>query len=214
MHLTAQEQQQINRLVAEVEAASGAQLVIAVIGKADSYPEIPWKAFALGVAAAGSLLAMAAFLGFYELPAHAAVFASMILLGCGLACAATTIFVPAFARAYLDRLRAEVEVGQYARAMFIDRAMSETPAHIGVLILMSLFERQVAIVPDTGVREHLSDAHLDAVRAKMIPLLAGGRIAAAAEMALTMIGELLEGKLDRSAGGNALPTSLVQERGS
>jgi hypothetical protein len=41
MHLSEQEQQQINRLVAEVEAASGAQLVVAVIGKADSYPEIP-----------------------------------------------------------------------------------------------------------------------------------------------------------------------------
>ena len=41
MHLTEQEQQEINGLVAEVEAASGARFVVAVIGKADAYPEIP-----------------------------------------------------------------------------------------------------------------------------------------------------------------------------
>ena len=52
MHLTEQEQQQINELVAEVEAKSGARMPVAVIGKADAYPEIPWKAFAVGAAVA------------------------------------------------------------------------------------------------------------------------------------------------------------------
>ena len=52
MHLTEQEQRQINELVAEVEAKSGARMPVAVIGKADAYPEIPWKAFAVGAAVA------------------------------------------------------------------------------------------------------------------------------------------------------------------
>lgn len=48
MHLMEQEQRQINELVAEVEAKSGAQVRIAVIGTADTFPEIPWKALAVG----------------------------------------------------------------------------------------------------------------------------------------------------------------------
>lgn len=47
--------------VAEVEKRTGVQIVVAVIEKSDSYPELPWKAFALGAAVAGlavSLYAM------------------------------------------------------------------------------------------------------------------------------------------------------------
>ena len=214
MHLTQQEQQQINRLVAEVEAASGAEVVVAVIGKADAYPEIPWKAFALGAAMAGSLIAMAGLLGAEGAPQLTVALASMILLGCGMTCAAATIFMPAIARLFLDGLRAEVEVGQYARAMFLERDMSQARGRAGVLIVMSLFERQVAIVADAGVREYLTDAQVDAVSAKMIPLLAGRHVVAAAEQGLRMIEQLLHGKLDPPVAGHTLADVLVQERGS
>ena len=50
MRLSAKEQQEINELAQQFEQASGAQAVAAVVGKADDYPDIPWKAFALGVA--------------------------------------------------------------------------------------------------------------------------------------------------------------------
>jgi uncharacterized membrane protein len=129
-------------------------------------------------------------------------------------CAAVTIFVPAIARLFLDDLRAAVEVGQYAHAMFLDRDMCQTQGRVAVLILMSLFERRAAIVADAGVREYLTDAQADIVSAQMIPLLADGRIVAAAERGLRMIVQLLHGKLDRPAAGNALADALVQERGS
>ena len=213
MHLTEQEQQQINRLVAEVEAASGAQLVVAVVAKSDTYPEIPWKAFALGVATAGTLIAVAGLLHTDWSPRHAVALATMILLGCGMTFGAATIFVPALARLFLDDLRAALEVRQYAHAMFLDRGIFQTQGRVGVLILMSLFERRAAIVADAGVREYLTDAQVDAVSAKMIPLLATGQVAAAAEMGLRTIEQLLRGKLDRSAH-NALADTLVQECGS
>ena len=50
MRLSAKEQQEIKALAQQFEQASGAQAVAAVVGKADDYPDIPWKAFALGVA--------------------------------------------------------------------------------------------------------------------------------------------------------------------
>ena len=41
------EQQEINELAQQFERATGAQVVAAVVGKADDYPDIPWRAFAL-----------------------------------------------------------------------------------------------------------------------------------------------------------------------
>src|SRR5687767_10895581 len=48
MPVSEKEQQQINSLVARFEAATGIQAVAAVVAKADAYPEIPWKAYAIG----------------------------------------------------------------------------------------------------------------------------------------------------------------------
>ena len=48
MPVSDKEQQQINRLVAQFETDTGIQAVAAVVRKADAYPEIPWKAYAIG----------------------------------------------------------------------------------------------------------------------------------------------------------------------
>jgi len=214
MHLTEQEQQEINRLVAEVEAASGAQFVVAVIGKADAYPEIPWKAFALGVTSAASLVATAAFLRGNWPMLDSVLAALTITLGSGLACALASIFVPAIARVFLDTLRAEGEVEQYGHALFLDRRMFETRERIGVLILISRFERRPAIVTDVGIRRHLADAELEAIVSEMVLLLSRGHVVGATEAALRRMGQLLHGRLQRSASTDELAEALVQERGA
>ena len=52
MQLTGQERTIIATRVAAIEARTGAQAITAVVGKSDSYPEAPWKAFAHGAGAA------------------------------------------------------------------------------------------------------------------------------------------------------------------
>lgn len=103
MRLSEQEQSQINELVADVEAKSGAQVVVAVIGKADAYPEIPWKAFALGTAVAALLVILDDLLHPNWASLHSAVFDVVVILGAGAACGLAAIFAPPFARLFLDR---------------------------------------------------------------------------------------------------------------
>jgi uncharacterized membrane protein len=57
MPVSEKEQQQINSLVRRFEAETGIEAVAAVVGKADAYPEIPWKAYAIG-SAFGALAAV------------------------------------------------------------------------------------------------------------------------------------------------------------
>jgi uncharacterized membrane protein len=52
MHLTPQEGDAVEARIAHVETRTGVQVVTAVVGRCDGYPEIVWKAFALGIAAA------------------------------------------------------------------------------------------------------------------------------------------------------------------
>jgi len=51
--LTDKESNSLEKRIAEVEKKTGAQIVLAVVGRSDSYAEIPWKVFALAVSMTG-----------------------------------------------------------------------------------------------------------------------------------------------------------------
>jgi putative membrane protein len=214
MQMAQQEQQQINELVAQAEAKSGAQVLIVIVAKADAYPEIPWKAFAIAAAFAGLLTAAAAFFRPDWSSAHSG-FEAAVILGAGVMFALITIFAPPFARLFLYRPRSEAEVRQYAQTVFLERGVFATRERVGVLLLIARFERAVVILPDIGVRQHLSAAQIEAVIAEMKPLLAQQRIAAVCEAGLSALATLLHDRLVRPAtAGNELPDAPVRERGA
>ena len=214
MDLTEQEQQQINELVAEVEAKSGAQVLIAVIGKADAYPEIPWKAFAVGAAAAALFVVVEKLLHPDWASLQSVVFDLLVVLGAGAALGLLTIFAPPLGRLFLDRLRAETEVRQYAQAMFVEHGVFQTHNRIGVLVLVSLFERKVIILPDAGIQRHVTGEQIKSVIAQMTLLLDERRIVAAARAGLTALATLLHDKLPREdVHRNELADGVLQERG-
>src|SRR6185503_18772159 len=103
-YLTADEAASLDSLVVRLESATGVQVVPAIVGKADTYPEVPWTA-----------------------AAHA-----LVVLGIGAVCALLAAFVPAVARLLLYRRRAEVEVRQYAESLFLRRTLSATRARTGL----------------------------------------------------------------------------------
>jgi putative membrane protein len=177
MHLAEQEQQQINELVAQAETKSGAQVLVVIVAKADAYPEIPWKAFAIAAAFAGFLVVAAALVRPDSSGVHIG-FETAVILGTGATFALIAIFAPPFARLFLHRVRAEAEVRQYAQAVFLERGVFETRERVGVLLFLACFERKAVILPDIGIRRHLSAAQIDAVIAEMKPLLERQRIAA------------------------------------
>jgi putative membrane protein len=215
MYLTQQEQQQINELVAEVEAATGAQVLATVIGKADSYPEIPWRAFASGAVIAAFSVVVMDWLRPGWISTHSAIFDTMAILGTAATLSLLTIFSPPVARLFLDRLRADTEAKQYAQSMFLEREVFHTRQRIGALLLVSQFERAVVILSDEGIRSRVNEAELHQVIAHMTPLLARGETAAALRAGLQAFkARLLEkGFGSNPADTDEITTSLVQEKG-
>jgi putative membrane protein len=212
--LTDQERTQLDRRVAEAEKRTGAQIVLAVIERSDTYAELPWKAFALGAAAAGLGTALFDQLQPGWNSGFAVLFAVVSMLATGAACALLCVALPKFARFFIDAHRAEVEVRQYAQSLFISREVFATRGRTGLLLLVSMFERQVVLLPDTGLGKRLSREAMQAIVARMTPALGAGQVGRALENGLKGLEENLAAT---AAGGtleNELPNSIVEEEGS
>jgi putative membrane protein len=213
MLLNPEERRRVDESVAALEARTGAQVVAAAIGKSDNYPEIPWKAFALGAAvtALARLLFDAARPDWVS--GHATLLDAVLILGIGAALALLTIRWHGLARLFLHGTRAESEVLQHARELFLRREIFATPMRHGILVLVSVFERRVVILPDSGLQAILTAADLDPVIATMTPLLAQGRLVDALCKGVSALEKLLAARGLHPTGneGAGLADDVIEE---
>ncbi|MBN1541841.1 TPM domain-containing protein [candidate division KSB1 bacterium] len=201
----------LNELIAQTEKRTGAQMVLACVDRCDSYPELPWKAFAFGAALSGFLFLFLQLLFSYR--AAPVLLAIMVTLAGGAVFALLTILLPQFARWFLSAHRIESEVKQYAQALFLEHELFATRSRKGILLLVTLFERRIEILPDRGLGHQLTDQNLRGVLDEMIPLLKRAKIYLAFEVGLEQLGGLME---PAAAGSeeNELPDQIIEEKGA
>ena len=203
MVLTHAESAAIEAHVRAIEERTGVQVVTAVIGKADSYAELPWMAFALGATLAGLFIAIADALYPAWATSQVVLANTLTILGAGGVSALLAIFVPAYARLYLTNTRRDTEVRHYAQSLFLRRELFKTRARNAVLILVARFERKVEILADTGLHDAIVSAEWRKVILRMTPLLRQGHCAAALEAGLTALEDIVGRsglKLEAGAG--------------
>jgi len=210
--LTENDRSQLQGLIAETEKHTRTQIVLAVIQRSDSYAELPWKAFALGASLAG-LLVLILNLPFYDWnPQMTALTSVVITLGIGAALALLTVLIPGFAKWFLSEERADVEVRQYAQSQFLDRELFATSNRTGILLMISLFERKIVILPDKGLDNHLSLESLQRIIAVMTPLLKQKQINLAFTTGLEKLSQIL-GSAVKGSGKDELPDEIIEEKG-
>jgi putative membrane protein len=216
MILSKTEADAVKALITALEARTGAQVVTAVIGKADAYVELPWKAFALGAALAGLGVVIADWLRPDWLTAYAALLHVLAILGAAAASALVAIFVPAYARLFLRTTRRDSEVRHYAESLFLRRKLFKTQSRNGILVLVSVFERKVEILADSGLHDRVGDPDWRTVIARMTPHLAAGRPAEALRQGLERLEELLvaKGLHGTPVQKNELADRPIEERGA
>jgi len=215
--LTYEEKQQLLARVATFESATGVQLVTAMLPRCDDYPEIPWKAFAAGVAL-GTLAEVLALLvpGFDVLRALTGPSAEMALvlaLGAGLVFGGITIAVPPVARLFLSAARADGEMRQAAQALFLENELFNTGTRTGVLMLIAAFEHRVVVLADRGLRAQLPDGALDEVVTAMTEALRSGTKSAAFVAGINKLEAILRAQGFTGRGErNSLPDHLDSHR--
>lgn len=201
----------IETRVAEIERRTGAQIVTALVPRSDDYPELGWKAFALGAAIA-ALVVVVLDVAYPDWMSSYAVWSNVTpILGVGAASALLVFALPAYARLYLNRVRSAGEVRQRAQQMFIERQLFKTRAHNGILLMASVFERRVELLADIGFRGRIDEAEWQRVVAAMTPQLANARPAEALLQGLAAIESLLTSKgFVGAAADNELPDRPIE----
>jgi putative membrane protein len=214
MHRTIDEQkrQELDRRVAEAERRTGAEIVLAVAQRCDSYPELPWKAFALGAAVTGLAACARDTLHPSWMSGAAVLLAVTATLAAGAACALLCVLLPGFARIFLDRHRAEAETLQHARSLFVSRNLASTKGRTGVLLLVGLFERRVVVLPDAGIAARLDAAATARIASVMTSAMRLSGVAGSLEAGLARLEEALAATSPgASAGTDELPNRLIEE---
>ena len=216
MTLTEQEQQQINTLVRRFETQTGIEAVAAVVGRCDAYPEIPWKAYALG-SSLGALAVLVYPGAFADWGVESSLaFDAMAVLGCGAALALLAAFIPPLGRFFLERTRAEAEVRQYALGIFLERQLFRTRERRAALLLVSRYERAAVVLPDAGVTHHAPAEGIEHVTRAMQAALASDGLTRAFEVGFDELRTLVQrhGFVAAPPSGNELDDAIVTEKGA
>jgi putative membrane protein len=205
----------IDAAIARVEARTGVQIVTAVVGKADTYAELPWMAFALGVSLAALAVVALDWARPDWLGAHVALAAAVTVLAAGGGSALLAIFVPAYARLFLRTSVRDLEVRHYAQSLFLRRELFKTRSRNCVLILVCKFERKVEILPDAGLYGRIATEDWSRVVAAMTPLLRDRRSSDALHAGVALAGQILaaRGFAGGTGGANELPDGSIEEQG-
>ena len=216
MHLTDNQNAHVNELARNLELRTGVEFQAAVVGKCDTYPEIPWKAFALGA----SIGALASIVFHLLNPAWLTpwthLFSLAWTLGAGALAAVLTPFWPALARLFLDSQRADTESRQYAQGLFLEQELFRTPQRNAILMLIGLFEHRVVLLPDNGLDSRLKPEQIEAVIGCMRAHLRRGDHFEALASGITRLEVTL-----RATGFEGdpntpdhIPDELIQEKGA
>ena len=211
--LTDKESNSLEKRIAEVEKNTGAQIVLAVVGRSDSYAEIPWKVFALAVSMTGLFIYAFNLLWPGRCSSATVLVSIVFILIIGITAALFSVYFPWFARFFLASHRAETEVRQYAESFFLTNELFSTSYRTGILLLISLFERKVILLPDKGIGGKLSHAEMQKVIEEMKPFLASRQVYHALENGLDVLGKLLVDKNLKESGRNELPDMIIEEKG-
>jgi len=203
----------LDGLIADVEKRTNTQIVLAVIQRSDSYAELPWKAFALGASITGLLVFILNLLSYGWYPRVAVHIAVAGILGGGAVFALLTVFIPGFAKRFLSSVRADVEVRQYAESVFLSRELFATGNRTGILVLVSLFERKVIILPDKGLRDQLTNDVMQGIITAMTRSLMRNEIGRAFESGLEELSHTLETNV-QGKGENELSDEIIEEKGA
>jgi putative membrane protein len=210
--LSEEDRNRLNQSVSEAEKRADCQIVLAVVQRSDNYTELPWKGFALGTAVAGLLLLVANSWLFRWASQIMILFTVAGMLASGGLTALLCVFWPRFAAFFLTAHRAETEVRQYAESLFLSRELFATKRRTGILLLISRFERQVILLPDSGIKARLNETDQQTVIGSMIPMLRSNQVVQALETGVAKLIERL-GSGPMGSHDNELSNEIIEENG-
>lgn len=184
----------VQSAVQRAEKRTAGEIVPVVVARSANYEVATWRGGAVA-----TLLSLAGGLLFFQVyggAGPAGVPALLIVLGAALpigvlgALAAT--FVSSLRRLFVGRAHLDEAVRRRALQFFVQEEVFATRGRTGILLFVSLLERRVEVIGDTGIDERVRADDWDAVAARVQEGMKTGRLTDGFVEAIEMCGRLLE----------------------
>jgi putative membrane protein len=202
----------IEAAVAAAEGKTSGEIVPYVVERSDDYATSPWKGAALG-ALLGPMAAFAVYRwgsiwGFspevwIALPAPIGGALGYLLA-----------LLPPLRRALAGEHLLDARARRRAAAAFLDQEIFRTRQRTGILLFISLFERRVVLLADTGIHQAVQEGAWEEITGKLARGIREGRTGPALVEAIGACGELLKshGVERQSDDQDELPNALRLEK--
>ncbi len=185
-----EEKERIHQAVIAAESKTSGEIVPMVVTASARYTELEL----LGMVVGGTLGTLAAF--YLHDPWGSQL--SLLWPMTGTAAGYLLCLIPQVKRRLLRRRRAEEAVRERSLASFIAEGLHYTRDHTGILIFISLFEREVEVLADQGINEKVPQGTWEEVVRIVSAGLKSGHACDGLCKAVARCGEILSEQFPRS----------------
>jgi putative membrane protein len=196
----------VRAAIADVESRTRGEIVPVVLERSDAHPESVWLCTLCALLVGSALLEK-----YLPWTAPHWLLASQILLGaCGYALAE---LLPDVKRLFVFEARATEMAEEQALQEFHRLGVHKTRDATGVLIFVSLFERRVIVLGDSGIHAKVGDEHWLGVHRAILDGIAHGSLRDGLVAGIKACGDELVKHFPRGeAGANELEDHLIVRR--
>lgn len=203
----------VEKAIGAAEGRTSGEIVPVAVARSDEYPAAVWRGATLGALA--TVLAaegLHSWLGAWGLGAGVWIVLPAVL-GAALGFALASWVLP-IRRLLVSEEEREREVRQRATEAFVAHEVFATRDRTGVLIFLSLFERRVVVLGDSGINARVAPGEWDDIVAGIVAGIKRGQPGQALVEAIHRCGKLLQrqGVERRADDANELPDRLHLER--
>jgi putative membrane protein len=184
-----EDRQTVERAVRDAEQKTSSEIVAYVVARSDGYDETRWKGALLSALLCAPFAAGWARLDPW-IPLEIAVLGPL-LAGASLGWM-LPVWIPTVRRFLAGPHRLARRARQRAVEAFVEREVFGTRERSGILVFLSLFERQVVLLADAGIHAKVEQAHWDAIVAGIVNGIRSGQAGSALAAAIAECGALLE----------------------
>ena len=180
----------IRNAVAEVEKTTSGEVVPYVVGASDDYPETAWKGALFGALVVTAVAAAVHDLGGFWGGSFAVWAALPAAAGAALGFLAPR-WNATVRRALADEQARVRRVQARAEAAFLSEEVFRTRERTGILLFLSLEERRVVVLGDSGINAKVEQREWDETVAEIVSGIKAGQPAAALVAGIRRCGKLL-----------------------
>jgi putative membrane protein len=202
--LSEAEREQVEACVRRVEMNTAAEIVPLIAPSASGYP----RAALAAAVACGLLLAVAVgwFLGGLAVWEFAALFGVGLFAG-----ELLNHSLPVLRKPFLSRREMAFEVDEAAHLAFLSHEIFATRDRTGILVFVSVYERRVRILADSGIAAQVGQETWDQVAVDLVAGIRAGKRADALCAAVERCGALVAAAFPRKADDtDELPNLIVE----